>query len=387
LGYLDGVVDPRVYFNSIRMNLSAVKTNRLSKRTGISFDEAAKQINWPKINTQFGEMDGRDVWRMGQEHGVTGQTLGIMHIGELPSGQYVGPKTGKISAFVQGKGKAWDVGRGVAETTENWTRMAHFIDKMGKGMDPASAAKQVKAFHFDYGDLSDWEKRIARDRLFFFYTFSRKNLPRQVQSLAQTPGKQALFSHLAGGTPTIQGEGQNYPDWMQEQFVGNTPFHDKNNLPIKTFSTGIPLEEAFGRFAAPGVGWSRLRRLAARNIAQLQPSITKPIELATGKGLYFDKPITNWNQWLMEASPMGRFASTYRQATAPMESVPAKVNNWVTGVRFRSYDAEKAKQYKLKEIARKYLATHGATASPTYFVPKDKRKNLSIPMQLSLQVQ
>jgi hypothetical protein len=387
LGFLDGVVDPKVYFNSIRLNIAASKTAKIAKRSSISFEEAAQQVNWPKIQTQFGEMDGREVWRMGQEHGVTGQTLGIMHISELPTGQNVNPNAGRISRFVQGHGKLWEAGRGVAETTENWTRVAHFVDKLNKGMDPASAAKQVKAFHFDYGDLSEWEKKIARDRLFFFYTFSRKNLPRQVQSLVQTPGKQAVFSHLAGGTPTIQGEGQNYPDWMQEQLIVNTPFRDKNNLPVKMFSTGLPIEEAFGRFAGPGVGVSRLRRIVARNIAQLQPAITKPIELGTGKSLYFDKPITKWGQFALEASPMGRFAGSYRQAMNPMESVPKKVSNFVTGVRARSYDAEANKQYKLKEIARKYLATHGATQSPTYYIAKDKRKNLSIPTQISLQVQ
>lgn len=387
LGYLDGVVDPRLYADAIRVQKAIKKAGTIAAKRNISMDDAARLIQWPKIKTAFGPIDGYEAWKLSQSHGVIGQTLGIMHIGELPGGIAQRPAKTKLGRIFQGQGKAWETGRNVAEVTENVPRLAHFFHGMNQGMDPMMAATKVREFHFDYGDLSEWEKRIARDRLFFFYTFSRKNLPRQIKSLAATPGKQAVFSHLAGGTPTIQGEGQYYPDWWQEQLVAKTPFR-KDNAPVRLMSTGLPIEEAFSRFAAPGVGWTRLRRLVSRNLSAMQPTITKPVELATGKSLYFDQPITNFGRWLIEASPMGRFASSYRQFQNPAEDVSSKIGGFVTGLRTRKFEPEKQKQWKVREIARKYLSQYPKTRTATrYYVSDVNKPELPDDVKLALQVQ
>jgi hypothetical protein len=386
LGWLDDVKNPARYWDSWRLISSFKKTEKIALKQSIPLEDAALKVKWPKIKTALGDMNGWDVWKRGQQNGVPGQTLGIMHVGELPGGEGIPGKNAAVR-FFKGQGKAWDIGRETAKTSEDWTRMAHFVDKLNKGFSPADAATRVKNFHFDYGDLSEFEKRIMRDRMFFYYVFSRKNLPRQLKSLAESPAKMAAFSHLAGGTPTMQGEGQYYPDWWQEQLIVKTPFRNKDNQSVRMMSTGLPIEEAFSPFSGEGVGFSRVRRILARNIGRLTPLISKPIEATTGKSLYFDKPITNWNRWMLEAGPAGRAAGTVRTFANPIESVPQRVMAGGVGLRTRAYDPEKMKQYKIKEIARKYLATHGGIASPTFYVKKENRSKLSIPAQISLQVQ
>ena len=79
----------------------------------------------------------------------------------------------------------------VGKRVEDNARMAHFIDRLRKGDTAEQAAQSVKKFLFDYGDLTNIEKK-AFNRIFFFYTWTRKNLPLQLQGLVTTPGKYSL---------------------------------------------------------------------------------------------------------------------------------------------------------------------------------------------------
>jgi len=71
--------------------------------------------------------------------------------------------------------------------------MQTFLQRMRRnGGDAADAAWHTIKYHFDYADLSQWEKRYMRN-LFLFYTWYRKNIPLQFISIIQKPG---FFSAL-----------------------------------------------------------------------------------------------------------------------------------------------------------------------------------------------
>jgi len=80
-------------------------------------------------------------------------------------------------------------GRTIGSAIENNARLALFIDgRINKGMNGVDAAKRVRTFLFDYGDLTGAE--TAYLRMFNrFYTFARKNTALQARIIMTQPGK------------------------------------------------------------------------------------------------------------------------------------------------------------------------------------------------------
>ncbi len=268
---------------------------------------------------------------------------------------------------------------------EDHSRIAHFVEKTAGGMDPGNAARSVKHVLFDYGDLSDFEKRIFRDKLFFFYTFARKNIGLQVETLLSQPAKQAVFAHLAGGTPVMQGQARNYPDWWQERLTIPTPFRDQEGRQQVVTGTGLPIEEAFGPLAGPGVGLvQRGRRILSRGMSRLNPIILKPIEVATGRHMYFDKPITDWTRYLEQSLPTGRVTGTIRHAIEGRDVPGSKVLGVATGIRYRPLEPLKQAEYHEKAVAREFLK--GKTpVFKRYFKPKGTEVSTKIDLALQMQ--
>lgn len=81
-------------------------------------------------------------------------------------------------------------GRGmrVGRTIENNARLAHFIDRLARGKSSEEAALSVKKYLFDYGDLTAFERNVMK-RIAPFYTWTRKNIPLQMEALWQQPEK------------------------------------------------------------------------------------------------------------------------------------------------------------------------------------------------------
>lgn len=84
--------------------------------------------------------------------------------------------------------KAIRIGRAVGTSIENNARIAKFIDELQKGKSFFDASKSVKHALFDYQDLTNFEKTWMK-RLAPFYTWSRKNIPLQLEQMIKNPGK------------------------------------------------------------------------------------------------------------------------------------------------------------------------------------------------------
>lgn len=90
--------------------------------------------------------------------------------------------------------------RKAGSALENNARLAHFIEKLDGGMSIDNAALSVKKYLFDYNDLTDTEKIIFK-RLAPFYTWTRKNIPIQLEELFDKP----LLSGVAAVGGAIEG--------------------------------------------------------------------------------------------------------------------------------------------------------------------------------------
>ena len=122
---------------------------------------------------------------------------------------------------------------------EDSTRISTFLGGLQRGMSPREAATRASKIHFDYGDLTGFEKGISR-RAMPFYTFTSRNIPLQAERLVTRPGKVATLAKTleAGrqhvGLPEDFRSGQN--EYEKRQLGLPVRFGDK----VYTISIGSP---------------------------------------------------------------------------------------------------------------------------------------------------
>jgi hypothetical protein len=182
-----------------------------------------------------------------------------------------------------------NAGKEFGRVRENWTRSALFLDGLKRGMSPGEAAARTAKYLFDYGDLSKVEQQFMR-RLFPFYTYTRKNIPIQLENLVAKPG-------LAAGVEkarqeSSQGEGLGLP--------GGVSLNSKlrESLPMRVGRTkeGNP---QFLRLAGQ-LGLSDLNSvMSPYGVVQkaedlLTPALSTPIEIAKNYDTYRDAPMEDY---------------------------------------------------------------------------------------------
>ena len=137
---------------------------------------------------------------------------------------------GKILTF-SSRSHVLRTGMRVGKYIEDNARLAHFIDRLKKGDSAEQAAMSVKKFLFDYGDLTNFE-REKLNRFFFFYTWTRKNLPLQLHSLVTQPAKFALpfkaKNEIEKNTPLVGGDSEQYlADYYKDSFPIRVKYDSK----------------------------------------------------------------------------------------------------------------------------------------------------------------
>lgn len=80
------------------------------------------------------------------------------------------------------------LGQAAGTYIEDNLRGALFIKKLKEGYSPHDAANAVRQYHFDYSDIPEWMK-VSRDYATPFITWAYKNLPNEIATLVQQPGK------------------------------------------------------------------------------------------------------------------------------------------------------------------------------------------------------
>lgn len=188
-------------------------------------------------------------------------------------GQQTGEATGKFGRVAEPVFKA---NRAVGTTVENTHRAALFIDRVSKGMAPEEAAKAVKKFHFDYSELTDFERGVAR-RFIPFYSWMRNNVPLQLEMLFKAPIKYRNVAKLkdavSGGTTS-----EFQPDWWKDQDVWETRLEDSQGQ-RQALSVGLP--------------YADLNQLGRSSVGMMGPFATL-YNLAANYDPFFDQKIKEY---------------------------------------------------------------------------------------------
>ena len=261
---------------------------------------------------------------------------------------------------------------------ETRLRGSLFIDQLAKGKNIDDAVNSIFKYHFDYSPegLTYFEKTFMR-RIIPFYRFMRGNIPLQFEQMIKQPAKYAGISKtlrsVQKGTETERGEAEMLPEYMRKSFPirlgGNAK--EVNYL----YGLGLPIEQ-LGQLTVSGV------------LANLSPILKVPIELATDKHFYFDKPLheVKFAPKLIQQAPkvvrdlfdyeeiksgdrtyhlinpikmhifnsaFGRGFWTVEKLTDPKTQTAIKLLYAVLGLKGKSVDVQQQKYYRKKEQAKK----------------------------------
>jgi hypothetical protein len=172
-------------------------------------------------------------------------------VGAVRAGQYgreIGQqlsseKKGR-AAKLKGAGALRRVGR-ARDNVEDIFRLASFKGGLDRGLTPERAQQRAAKNHFDYGDLSESERKVLR-RVMPFYTFSSRNIPLQIRSLVQKPGKFANYQKVREELGKAFGFEDGWENRLSEVEQRAAPFPVKWKGHEFTFSlgpSGLPLTD------------------------------------------------------------------------------------------------------------------------------------------------
>lgn len=160
---------------------------------------------------------------------------------------------------------------------ENWGRLTHYLYRLEyERMPAAEAARHVRSAHFDYEDLTPFERKL-KGSLVPFYTWTRKNIPYQLTQLASRPGRYSAFPKIRNEFEQASGDndGQIQPSWIKQGLGFHVPWGGK------------------GAMTVPQFGPTDIEKVQhpMQLLNMVSPLIKTPAELAFNKSLLTGAPI------------------------------------------------------------------------------------------------
>ncbi|MFH1317460.1 MAG: hypothetical protein ABIH71_00395, partial [Candidatus Omnitrophota bacterium] len=272
--YLADVTDPQAYLKAAQLQEYAMTKN-------------------PKALSTFGKQfftpqQADEILVQTKKLGIT---KGTQFRGDIPT---------TIERQIKGDFSPTGLGMKAGGVIEDNARIAHFVDKLGKGMTADQAALSVKKYLFDYNDLTYFEKNIMK-RALPFYTWSRKNIPLQLETLINKPQKMIPMVKL------LQNRDEKsllLLKYTQPSLYERLPVEYKKDVDSKTY---VPLEGII-----PSADLTKIARPQELFFELLNPYAKTGIELLPSKGysFYTEKPIVNYEGETQEFLKMNLPAKT-----------------------------------------------------------------------------
>lgn len=162
-----------------------------------------------------------------------------------------------------------------AGVVEKYLRGTHMLDGMLKGMTFDEALADMLKYHFDYTDLSRFESSVAK-RVAPFYTWTRYNVPLQVEAMVSQPQKFMRYLRAMDAVEQLSEVEDSVPQFFVDMLAFRTPFRgDTGN---KYLGFDMPFNDILDLDSAAVLSMS-------------SPFIQAPLELFGGKKIFSGAPI------------------------------------------------------------------------------------------------
>lgn len=242
---------------------------------------------------------------------------------------------------------------------EGQDRLLHFASELSRGKTFEEASDSVNKFLFDYSDITAFEANVMK-RIIPYYTWLRKNAALQLNMMLEQPKKFLYVSKVVGGIDSMV----NDEDRINKAFVNDfatdwvqTPFHVTNQEgrqePV-LWNPNLPYMDV-SRIPNPLHPIDSLKSL----FTQTNPLIKTPIEQMMNRNVFFEQPIAKEgdNELAKRADHIAsQFALYNTGSDLAMKSgadFGLEALNALTGLKLLSYDYDKYKAMKIKELSDK----------------------------------
>lgn len=210
----------------------------------------------------------------------------MQKLGVIGTGQYGGDITQAIADEIGGvsinplsqRFAGYKANRFAGSAVEDNAKIAHYISKVRDGFTPEAAAESVKKYLFDYSDLTFAEQNLFK-KVMPFYTWTRKNVPLQVQEFVNNPGK---FSKIGIVKSQIE-SGVEQPDekYMSDYIKGGAPIRTRKD------EKGVTQYFLMGQWLPAASALQVLTSGGDTAIGGATPILKLPIETLLNKSSFF----------------------------------------------------------------------------------------------------
>lgn len=290
-------------------------------------------------------------------------------------------------------------GRMIGSNIENFARLQSYLSAIRNGATDQTAGALTRKIHFDYGDLTPFEKNVMR-RLVPFYTFTRKNLPFQVEQLLTKPSNVGIplkAFNAAKGDAYV-------PEYLQSGL--SLPIGDEQDGTQRFLSSiGLPFEEAFGHIKMQN-GLPNINKTAMNYLGTLNPLLKGPLEQIfdrqfhtgrklsdlrpTGVGSAFGALDEDSSQLLAQVlanTPATRFVSTIDKLIDDRKGPIPKALNLLTGTKISDVNMDRIRAIDAREVLNDMLSGNDKLSEFTnYYVKPENRDRLNQEDILMLQL-
>jgi hypothetical protein len=315
---------------------------------------------------------------------ATGQVTDI----DALSKSYMSGITDIAAPQKAGVGKVWktatDAGMKVTDTVESQVRgvnfIAHLEDALEKGVSlkeaAAYAGSMVQKYHFDYTDLTDIERQVFK-RIMPFYTFTRKNLPLQLEELLNKPRVAAYLDTWNDNMEQSYGvDSANMPNWMQSQMALAMPFLNAGDGRTAYANISLPMADVTS-LGSP-------KEAMNKALGMITPIAKAPLELSMNRTMLSGAPI--WRnegeknaeilKYILSQNGLLRSAQSFVDNVNPEDPLAERPLENITqipgiGKLIRGYNEEAGQEQAMYEYNRQlgnevqYLKSRGVNVPDT----------------------
>ena len=217
----------------------------------------------------------------------------------------------KTGEYLGSGGKLLQFNRRWGGAMENNAKLVHFMHMIRKGMTPDEAARSVKKYLFDYGELTTAEREVFR-RVLPFYTWTRKNVPLMFGELMRNPGQFAKIPKAMDAIEDLSADSEtmDVPDYFSEitamrmpKFVDTAVRNTNQFVAQSLYSMGILKERPENIvglqpvFYKPDLAFQDLDIISDHKqiMSGINPLLKFPWEMAGGEGkgysFFLDRPM------------------------------------------------------------------------------------------------
>jgi len=308
------------------------------------------------------------------EHGVTGRGIFAIDIETSLVNELGRAKWATLSS----ENKAIAIGKRVGEHIEDNARMANFIDGLNKGISPEKAGKRVRHTLFDYGDLTEFEQGVMKN-LMPFYTWSRKNIPFQLEQMIKQPGKyKAVDTAQREIEASVEEANPNeklLAKWMLINMPTKVRLDDDGKPQYFLLGGWLPAADIWKLASAPATVPTDLLHpvVASFMESSLRPTYTKNIEEPTGfttlfgdrqikygevmnyMGITMDKSTAHYLDKIRVLSTLDDFYQPFNEDRmkspfAKPKTAEEALIRFFTGIKLHTADFKAQKSFRVREL-------------------------------------